>query len=146
MRFASPECLWLLALLPLMALGAIWAHARRKRALGRFAGGIRRASRFTDTVSGHRRAIKQLLLYFALASLVTMPLLAYFVGEPAVVAPACGVMLLLTLGKRLEANRRPLPPPGPERRRVILRRLFLDRDMASHSDWIRRRPEDEDEG
>ena len=49
-------------------------------------------------------------------------------------------MLLLTLAKRLEANRRPLPPPGPERRRIILRRLLLDRDIASHADWIRRRP------
>jgi hypothetical protein len=51
-------------------------------------------------------------------------------------------MLLLTLAKRLEANRRPLPPPGPERRRVILRRLLLDRDIASHVDWIRREPDE----
>ena len=77
---------------------------------------------------------------WALASLVTLPLFAYLVGGPEVVAPATGAMLLLTLGKRLEANQRPLPPPGPERRRVILRRLFLDRDIASHEDWIRRGP------
>jgi hypothetical protein len=50
-------------------------------------------------------------------------------------------MLLLTLSKRLEANRRPLPPPGPERWRVVLRRLFLDRDIASHPEWIRRQPD-----
>jgi glycerol-3-phosphate acyltransferase PlsY len=78
---------------------------------------------------------------WALASLVTLPLFAHFVGGPAVVGPATAVMLLLTLVKRLEANRRPLPPPGPERRRVILRRLFLDRDIASHTEWINRRPE-----
>jgi glycerol-3-phosphate acyltransferase PlsY len=78
---------------------------------------------------------------WALASLVTLPLFAHFVGGPDVVAPATGVMLLLTLVKRLEANRRPLPPPGLERRKVILRRLCLDRDIASHADWISRRPE-----
>mgnify|MGYP000499627453 CR=1 FL=1 len=79
---------------------------------------------------------------WALASLLTLPLLSHLVGGPQVVAPATGAMLLLTLAKRLEANRRPLPPPGPERRKVLLRRLFLDRDIASHEEWIRRRPEE----
>jgi glycerol-3-phosphate acyltransferase PlsY len=80
---------------------------------------------------------------WALASLVTLPLFARFVGGPVVVIPATGVMLLLTLAKRLEANRRPLPPAGPERRKVIVRRLLLDRDIASHKDWIHRRPDRE---
>jgi glycerol-3-phosphate acyltransferase PlsY len=79
---------------------------------------------------------------WALASLVTLPALSYLTGGPEVVAPAAGAMLLLTLAKRLEANRRPLPPPGPERRQVILRRLFLDRDIAAHAEWIHRRPEE----
>jgi glycerol-3-phosphate acyltransferase PlsY len=77
---------------------------------------------------------------WTLASLVTLPLFAYLIGGPEVVAPATGAMLLLTLAKRLEANRRPLPPPGAERRRVLLRRFFLDRDIVSHADWIRREP------
>ena len=79
---------------------------------------------------------------WALVGLVTLPLFSYLISGPSVVAPATGVMLLLTLAKRLEANRRPLPPPGPERRRVILRRLLLDRDIASHSEWIRREPDE----
>jgi glycerol-3-phosphate acyltransferase PlsY len=83
---------------------------------------------------------------WALASLVTLPLLASLIGGPEVVAPASGAMLLLTLGKRLEANRRPLPPAGPERRAVILRRLLLDRDIASHAEWIRRQPDEEGQG
>ena len=82
---------------------------------------------------------------WALASLVTLPILAWAVGGPEVVAPATAGMLLLTLGKRLEANRRPLPPRGPERRKVLLRRLALDRDIASHEAWIRRRPEGDSE-
>lgn len=80
---------------------------------------------------------------WALASLVTLPLFARFAGGPDVLLPATGAMLLLTLAKRLEANRRPLPAAGPERRKVILRRLFLDRDIASHKDWIHRRPDGE---
>jgi len=77
---------------------------------------------------------------WALASLATLPLLARAIGGPEIVAPAAVAMLLLTLVKRLEANRRPLPPPGPERRQILLYRLFLDRDIASHRDWIRREP------
>jgi glycerol-3-phosphate acyltransferase PlsY len=80
---------------------------------------------------------------WALASLATLPLFAHLLGGPDIVAPATGVMLLLTLAKRLEANRRPLPSPGPDRRRVILRRLLLDRDIASHAEWIDRRPDRE---
>ena len=78
-----------------------------------------------------------------LVSLVTMPLLAHFLGGPEIVWPLAGVMLLVTFLKRLEANRRPLPPPGTERRQVILRRLFLDRDIAGHEEWLQRRPEAE---
>lgn len=80
---------------------------------------------------------------WALVSLITLPPFASLVGGPDTVAPACGAMVLLTLAKRLEANRRPLPPPGPERWSVILRRLFLDRDIASHTDWIRQSPDEE---
>jgi hypothetical protein len=55
-------------------------------------------------------------------------------------------MILITLAKRIEANRRPLPPPGAERLKVILRRAFLDRDIASHQEWIRRQPGARDAG
>lgn len=80
---------------------------------------------------------------WALVSLLTLPLLSHLIGGPEIVTPTAGAMLLLTLAKRLEANRRPLPPPGPERHKVILRRLFLDRDIASHQEWIRRRPDED---
>jgi hypothetical protein len=41
-------------------------------------------------------------------------------------------MITITLIKRLEANRRPLPPPGAERRKVIWLRLVFDRDIPDH--------------
>lgn len=79
---------------------------------------------------------------WALAGLIALPFFAAIVRGPEIVAPVTGAMVLITLAKRLEANRRPLPPPGPERRRVILRRLFLDRDIPSHQEWIRREPQE----
>jgi glycerol-3-phosphate acyltransferase PlsY len=79
---------------------------------------------------------------WALASLATLPLLAALTGGPALVLPLSAAMLLLTLAKRLEANRRPLPSPGPARRRVIAYRLIFDRDIPSHSEWIGRRPDE----
>ena len=69
MRFALPEALWLLAALPLVALAGWWARGMRRRALARFAGGSAHAVRFETEVSTHRRAIKALLLYVALAAL-----------------------------------------------------------------------------
>jgi glycerol-3-phosphate acyltransferase PlsY len=49
-------------------------------------------------------------------------------------------MVIITIVKRLEANRRPLPDDPQERRKVILRRIFLDRDLKDHKAWISRTP------
>ena len=49
-------------------------------------------------------------------------------------------MTVITIVKRLEANRRPLPDDPLERRNVILRRIFLDRDIQDHESWIQREP------
>ena len=76
-----------------------------------------------------------------IASLVTMPCLAFLVGGAEVVILLVALMMVLTFLKRLEANRRPLPPPGPERRWVIVRRLFLDRDIMDHQEWIDQQPD-----
>jgi glycerol-3-phosphate acyltransferase PlsY len=78
---------------------------------------------------------------WALASLATMPIFAHLVEGPTVVTALAGAMVAITLIKRLEANRRPLPPAGSGRARVIVRRLLLDRDIANHKEWLRRKPE-----
>jgi glycerol-3-phosphate acyltransferase PlsY len=82
---------------------------------------------------------------WALASLITLPLFSHFAGGPDVAIPTAIVMLLITIVKRLEANRRSLPPPGPERARVIRNRLFLDRDIRAHREWLERTPEGQKE-
>lgn len=74
----------------------------------------------------------------SLVGIATLPLLVALAGQPLEVILATIAMLGITIAKRLEANRRPLPAPGPERRRVLLRRLFLDRDVGARDAWDRR--------
>ena len=77
---------------------------------------------------------------WTVGSLATLPAFSWLVEGPAITPALAAAMLLLTMAKRLEANRRPLPPPGPDRRRVVLRRVLFDRDIRSHREWIRRTP------
>lgn len=77
---------------------------------------------------------------WALASLLTTPLLIYFLDGSTAAYWAVLAMVLVTLAKRLEANSRPLPSDPGERRRVILLRLFFDRDIKDHQEWINRVP------
>ncbi len=87
----------------------------------------------------------RLLRYTAFAALggvATLPLLSWLAGQPNPVNEGCAVMLLITVAKRLEANRLPLPPPGLQRRRVLLYRLLLDRDVGPREPWTERGPTD----
>ncbi len=77
---------------------------------------------------------------FSLLGIATLPLLVAFADQPPEVIWATVATLGITLTKRLEANRRPLPPPGPERRRVLLRRLLFDRDVGAQEAWDQRTP------
>jgi len=71
--------------------------------------------------------------------LLALPFLSLALGQPRTVTWGCVAMLTLTMLKRVEANRTPLPA-GPERWQVIWRRLWLDRDIPSHKEWVSRRP------
>ncbi len=76
---------------------------------------------------------------WALASLILLPLFNQFMDGPGAVNTAAVLMILLTIIKRLEANRRALPDDPEERRKVLARRIFLDRDISSHQEWINRK-------
>lgn len=78
---------------------------------------------------------------WGLAAVALLPLFIHLLGGPTAAVWTAVAMLALTVAKRLEANRRPLPPPGPGRRRALLRRLIWDRDIASHRDWLARGPD-----
>lgn len=75
----------------------------------------------------------------ALLGLILLPLATWATGQPIATTVACFLMLAITLLKRLEANRLPLPADPAERRRVLLRRLLLDRDVTPRDAWIYRR-------
>ncbi len=76
----------------------------------------------------------------ALVGLALLPLITWATRQPAAITGACLAMLAITVLKRLEANRLPLPQNPTERRRVLLRRLFLDRDVPSRALWMHRTP------
>lgn len=85
----------------------------------------------------------RLLRYMALAALVgvaTLPFLSWITEQPPQVAWACGGMLLLTVAKRLEANR--LPLPKTRRGQTLMRRLLFDRDVGPREPWTERGPSD----
>lgn len=75
-----------------------------------------------------------------LLGVATLPFLSWAMGQPAAVTWDGVGMLLLTIVKRLEANRLPLPTSPAERRKVLLRRLFMDRDVGPREPWVERGP------
>jgi glycerol-3-phosphate acyltransferase PlsY len=74
----------------------------------------------------------------ALLGLASLPFVMSFTGQPSAVILAALAMVALTAVKRLEANRLPLPAAPQERRRVLWRRLWLDRDVPQKEAWIYR--------
>lgn len=78
---------------------------------------------------------------WAMVSLISLPMAAAMLGGPAAAVPLSLLVLLVAAIKRVEANRRPLPADQSERWRMLWRRAWLDRDVASHKDWIARTPE-----
>lgn len=77
---------------------------------------------------------------WALIGLVFLPIFSHMIKGPTVIPWAAGFMVLMTVAKRLEANRRPLPKEKKARRKVLLRRILFDRDIRSHQEWINRQP------
>jgi len=77
---------------------------------------------------------------WSLASLVSLPLLNNWLNGIAAINFCAGAIILITLIKRLEANKRPLPQDEKERKKVIFYRLIFDRDIQNHKEWINRVP------
>ncbi len=80
-----------------------------------------------------------------LSVVVFMPLFSYLLNGPAIVLWLSIGMTIITVIKRLEANRRPLPTDPEERKKVILRRIFLDRDIQDQRTWVHRKPNTSEE-
>jgi len=69
MRFARPELLGLLLLLPLLMVFLLWTHRRRRRDLARF-GNLELIEKLTRSRSVRKRTAKQIVLLFAVLMLL----------------------------------------------------------------------------
>jgi len=111
------------------------------RGLGTFGGMLLVVFPWGALWLGAALGLGRLFRYTALAAMggvATLPFLSWITEQPPAVAWACGGMLLLTVAKRLEANRLPLPPPGAKRRQTLRRRLLFDRDVGPREPWTER--------
>lgn len=77
--------------------------------------------------------------FWCILGIALLPVLALILRRPAPVVVAAAAILLLTILKRLEANRMPVAPG--QWRQVLLTRLLFDRDIWDKEAWIQRQPE-----
>jgi glycerol-3-phosphate acyltransferase PlsY len=77
--------------------------------------------------------------FWVLISLALLPLWAVLLGDPPVISWYCGGLVMLVVAKRLLSNWTPLPADLPKRK-VLLNRLFRDRDVDDRAEWVRRVP------
>ena len=85
---------------------------------------------------------------WVLISLALLPMWAVLLPEwgftdndQYVISWYCAGLLVLVVIKRLLSNWTPLYE-GLPRKKVLFNRLFLDRDVDSHSDWVMRTPQE----
>jgi hypothetical protein len=69
-----------------------------------------------------------------------LPLFAYLVHDNLNLVWYCFGLLGIVALKRLSANWTPFPA-DVSRKRVLINRLFRDRDVADRTGWVRRIPE-----
>jgi len=81
--------------------------------------------------------------FWCILGIALLPVLALILRRPAPVVVAAAAILLLTILKRLEANRMPVAPG--QWRQVLLTRLLFDRDIWDKEAWIQRQPEAREE-
>ncbi len=76
---------------------------------------------------------------WVLIALATLPVWGIVAGDPLVISWYCAGALALVVLKRLLSNWTPLPE-GLPRRKVLLNRLFRDRDVDDRAEWVSRNP------
>ena len=79
-----------------------------------------------------RAALTTIIVVFLLAPA------AWLLHMSGPVVAGCAAVTLLLIAKRLEANRLPLPRDRRDRRTVLWRRLWSDRDLSGDHPWEKR--------
>lgn len=130
MRFAYPQALWALLLVPVAVAAVFAARAARRRALARFAGGPAYLARFQSAVSENRRAIKAVCLIAAVAAGVlafARPQGAH--GTELLVRKGIDVVVLIDTSRSMAAQ--DVAPDrlarGVREAKLVLRKLTGDR-------------------
>jgi len=122
MRFANPQLLWLLLLVPALVVGLALRHGWRRRKLQQL-GHLPQVRRLAASVSWGRRLAKAVLLVVG----VTLALLALArpqAGERATLAKAVGIDIVVALDFSKSMLARDAYPSRVERAKAELSRLM----------------------
>ncbi len=122
MRFANPQLLWLLLLVPVLIVGIALRYGWRRRTLASL-GDPEQVQRLTASVSHGRRLIKNLLL-IAGVTLLILSLARPQAGERTTLAPYVGIDIVVALDFSKSMFARDAYPSRIERAKAELNRLL----------------------
>jgi len=122
MRFANPQLLWLLLLLPVLVVGLALRYGWRRRTLARL-GHLPQVRRLADSVSPSARLVKAVLLVVGTA-LVILSLARPQAGERSTLASAVGIDIVVALDFSKSMLAQDAYPSRIERAKAELSRLL----------------------
>ena len=122
MRFANPQLLWLLLLLPVLVVGLALRYGWRRRTLARL-GHLPQVRRLADSVSPAARLVKAVLLVVGTA-LVILSLARPQAGERSTLASAVGIDIVVALDFSKSMLAQDAYPSRIERAKAELSRLL----------------------
>jgi len=122
MRFAEPQLLWLLLLLPALVVGLALRYGWRRRTLARL-GHVPQVRRLADSVSPTRRLTKAILLVLGTA-LVILSVARPQAGESSTLAPSVGIDIVVALDFSKSMLAQDAYPSRIERAKAELSRLL----------------------
>ena len=122
MRFANPELLWLLLLVPLLVVGLSLRYGWRRRLLAQL-GHAPQIAKLSRSISAGRRSIKAVLLVAGL-TLVVVSVARPQGGKRTTLAPSVGLDLIVALDFSKSMLARDAYPSRVERAKLELNRLI----------------------
>jgi Ca-activated chloride channel family protein len=122
MRFANPQLLWLLLLLPLIIVGLSFRYGWRRRVVARL-GHLEQVRRLADSVSPAARLIKAMLLVVGVGLVITS-LARPQAGERSTLAAAVGIDIVVALDFSKSMLAQDAYPSRVERAKAELNRLL----------------------
>lgn len=122
MRFANPQLLWLLLLLPAVVVGLALRYGWRRRTLARL-GHLEQVRRLADSVSPALRLVKAILLVLGLG-LVILSVARPQAGERSTLAARVGIDIVVALDFSKSMLAQDAYPSRIERAKAELARLL----------------------